>query len=115
MSKMQTKKETVLRKTPTASTKILDIIPEGENVSVIETLNTWSKVDYNDQEGWVPSSELSAPGSVSKAKIEESAELTESPESYESEESPETDNDSSEMINDMPEKKSKKKQSNDSK
>lgn len=112
MSKMQTKKETVLRKTPTASTKILDIIPEGENVSVIETLNTWSKVDYNDQEGWVPSSELFAPGSVSKAKIEESTEL---PESYESEESPETDNDPSEMINDIPEKKSKKKQSNDSK
>jgi uncharacterized protein YgiM (DUF1202 family) len=65
MTKMQTKTELVLRKTPSASTKILDIIPMGESVSVIETLDTWSKVDYNDQEGWVPSSQLTS-GSVSK-------------------------------------------------
>lgn len=55
---MQTKQELVLRKTPTASTKILDIIPAGETVSVLETLDRWSKVDYCDQEGWVPTSEL---------------------------------------------------------
>lgn len=55
---MQTKQELVLRKTPTASTKILDIIPAGESVSVLDTLDRWSKVDYCDQEGWVPTSEL---------------------------------------------------------
>ena len=71
MAKMYTKQELVLRKTPSASTKILDIIPMGESVSVIETLGTWSKVDYSDQEGWVPSSELTSSNtSKSVAKLE---------------------------------------------
>ena len=71
MAKMYTKQELVLRKTPSASTKILDIIPMGESVSVIETLGTWSKVDYSDQEGWVPSSELTSNNtSKSVAKLE---------------------------------------------
>ena len=71
MAKMYTKQELVLRRTPSASTKILDIIPMGESVSVIETLGTWSKVDYSDQEGWVPSSELTSSNtSKSVAKLE---------------------------------------------
>lgn len=71
MSKMQAKKELVLRRTPTASTKILDIIPMGESVVFIERLDTWSKVDYNDQEGWVPSSDLSSePVSKAAPKLE---------------------------------------------
>mgnify|MGYP006052877239 FL=1 len=71
MAKMYTKQELVLRKTPSPSTKILDIIPMGESVSDIETLGTRSKVDYSDQEGWVPSSELTSSNtSKSVAKLE---------------------------------------------
>lgn len=72
MTKAVANREISLRKTASANTKIIDIIPEGESVSVLEKIEKWVKVDYNDQEGYVSTTELNFGGSTktSQAKLE---------------------------------------------
>lgn len=72
MSKAVANREIPLRKTPSVNTKIIDIIPEGESVNVLEQVENWSKVDYNDQEGYVSTAELNFGGSprVPQPKLE---------------------------------------------
>lgn len=42
-----------MRKSPDTSTQVIDQIPNGYKVSILESSNGWHKVLYNEKEGWV--------------------------------------------------------------
>jgi len=42
-----------MRENPSTSTKIIDQIPNGTKVDIIETSNGWYKISYNGKTGWV--------------------------------------------------------------
>lgn len=42
-----------MRQSPNTSTQIIDQIPRGYKVSIIETSNGWYKVVYNNKTGWI--------------------------------------------------------------
>ncbi len=42
-----------MRKDPSSSSKSLAVIPYGTKLSVLDTQNSWDKVEYNGQTGWV--------------------------------------------------------------
>jgi N-acetylmuramoyl-L-alanine amidase len=42
-----------MRQSPNTSTQVIDQIPRGGKVSIIETSNGWHKVIYNNKTGWI--------------------------------------------------------------
>ncbi len=42
-----------IRQSPSTSTQIIDQIPRGCKVDIIETSNGWYKVNYNNKTGWI--------------------------------------------------------------
>jgi len=42
-----------VRQSPSTSTEVIDQIPRGGKVSIIETSNGWHKVIYNNKTGWI--------------------------------------------------------------
>lgn len=76
MTKAITNSELSLRKEPRASTKILDIIPVGTSVTVLDSTELqqkkWSQIDVGDNVGWVPTSSLDFGTKSAKPKLDTS-------------------------------------------
>lgn len=72
-----------MRGAPNTSTKVIDQIPNGSKVDIIETANGWHKITYNGKIGWVYSTYITITETVKSAVVDETltATLNESPSS----------------------------------
>lgn len=65
-----------MRANPNTSTKVIDQIPNGSKVDIIETSNGWYKVSYNGKTGWIYSSYVKITETPKSAVVDETLTAT---------------------------------------